>query len=178
MKKTITLETERLILRKLEENDYKAIFDNWASDPVVSKHLTWNTHKNYDVTKEILKIWLNEYEKDYTFRWIVTLKEDGTPIGMIDVMSVNLAEGKAEIGYCYGQKWWGNGFATEALRKVLEYVSVEIEYLYARHERSNPASGRAMQKAGMEFAGTLKMYSKTKEQREDTDFYYYISKRK
>ena len=135
----------------------------------------------HDVTaraKEIVKKWLDDYEKDYTFRWIVTLKEDGTPIGMIDVMSVNLAEEKAEIGYCYGQKWWGNGYATEALKKVLEYVSEEIEYLYARHERSNPASGRAMQKAGMEFAGTLKLYSKTKESREDTDFYHYIGKRK
>lgn len=178
MTNTITLETERLILRKIEESDYKAIFDNWASDKEVSKHLTWETHKNYETTKEIVRKWLDDYDNDYTFRWIVTLKDNKIPIGMIDIMKVDLAEEKAEIGYCYGQKWWGQGYASEALEKVLDYVGEEIDYLYARHEKSNPASGKVMQKAGMLYSGTLKLFSKTKDEREDTDFYYYTKTRK
>lgn len=177
MKKTIVLETERLVLRKIKKDDYKAIFDNWASDSEVAKYLTWNAHKNYEDTKKLVNKWLCDYEKDYTFRWIVTLKDDNTPIGMIDLINVSIGESKAEIGYCYGRKWWGNGYATEALTKVLEYVSSEIEYLYAMYVKENPVSGKVMQKAGMSYAGCLKLYAKVQGFREDVHVYYYISKK-
>ena len=38
------LETERLRLRALRADDVQAIYDGWASDPEVTRYLTWNPH--------------------------------------------------------------------------------------------------------------------------------------
>ena len=49
---TKRLETDRLILRKFEESDYKGIFDNWARDYEVTKYIRFTQHKGYDDTKK------------------------------------------------------------------------------------------------------------------------------
>ena len=48
------IETDRLLLRRLNENDAQAIFDNWACDPEVTRYLTWLPHNSIDLTKAIL----------------------------------------------------------------------------------------------------------------------------
>lgn len=56
-----------------------------------------------------------------------------------------------ELGYCYGSKYWNKGYATEALKAVIDYLldECELHVVEAKHYSSNPASGRVMQKAGM-----------------------------
>jgi len=63
---TQRLETERLILRRLTASDAEAMFRNWASDPEVTRFLTWPTHTDVNVTKHVIGTWLPQYEKqDY-----------------------------------------------------------------------------------------------------------------
>lgn len=178
MNNTETIETERLILRRIEKSDYKDMFNNWASDSEVSKYLTWETHKNNEETKQVIENWVEEYKIEHTYRWIVTLKDTKTPIGTIDVVSKSINEKRAEIGYCYGKNWWGQGFATEALKEVLKYVNKKgFELITAKHLISNPASGKVMEKAGMEYNATLKIWSLKKDgTREDVKVYYYYQK--
>jgi len=54
-KNTIKLETERLILRKIEMSDYKVIYNCWTSDENVAKYVTWNAHKSPEETKKLTK---------------------------------------------------------------------------------------------------------------------------
>ena len=54
------IETERLLLRKIKETDAEPMFRNWASDPEVTKYMTWNAHENIEVTKTIVNFWLEE----------------------------------------------------------------------------------------------------------------------
>lgn len=61
---TQLLETDRLILRRLVIEDAESMYYNWASDPEVTKFLTWPTHKNIDVTKALLNEWIPFYEKE------------------------------------------------------------------------------------------------------------------
>ena len=49
----LTLETKRLILRPFTIDDAGEMFCGWASDPEVTKYLTWNTHKSIEETKKI-----------------------------------------------------------------------------------------------------------------------------
>ena len=56
-KGTIQLETERLILRRFTIDDAPAMFKNWASDPEVTKFMTWPTHKDVGVSKWVLDSW-------------------------------------------------------------------------------------------------------------------------
>ena len=48
---TKTLETERLILRKVTKDDAKEAYDSWCSREIVSKYCMFKTHENVEVTK-------------------------------------------------------------------------------------------------------------------------------
>ncbi len=56
-----------------------------------------------------------------------------------------------EIAYWIGEGYWGNGYATEAAQAILQFAFAEKQYhkVFARYFKSNPASGRMMQKLGM-----------------------------
>lgn len=53
---TKTIETERLILRKMNDEDAEFIYKNWSSDPLVSKYVSWDTHNSLEETKNMLNI--------------------------------------------------------------------------------------------------------------------------
>ena len=82
-KGTQLIETPRLILRMAQMTDAEPMFRNWASDPEVTKFLTWPTYKSIDSAYTILNIWIKEYEKPDFYQWMIELKEIGEPIGSI-----------------------------------------------------------------------------------------------
>ena len=51
---TKTFETPRLILRRFTMEDAPAMYRNWASDPEVTKYLTWPTHSSAEVSRQVL----------------------------------------------------------------------------------------------------------------------------
>ena len=172
---TKTIETKRLILRKLEISDLEQVYNNWCSDPKVSKYVTWDMHENIEQTKEYIKFKLGLYEKDYRFDWVVVIKETNEVIGEIDSVKQSLNYNLVELGYCYGSKYWNNGYATEALSAVIKYLKevALVEKVTACHISTNPASGRVMQKAGMKYDATLKEYVVDKNTKERADLVYY-----
>ena len=125
-KGTQTIETPRLILRRAVREDAQAMLRNWASDPEVTKFLTWPTHDSIDVTRTVLESWLAEYEKDNYYQWMIVLKEIGEPIGSISVVRQNQRVEAAEIGYCIGSAWWHQGIMSEALAAVINYLFTEV----------------------------------------------------
>ena len=84
---TITLETNRLILRRFELRDSNAMFKNWANDDDVTKYMSWQSHKNEDVTKQLLDMWTKEYENINNYQWCIVLKETHEPIGSISLFN-------------------------------------------------------------------------------------------
>jgi RimJ/RimL family protein N-acetyltransferase len=61
--------SERLILRKIVREDVTSIFNNWASDPEVTKFLTWLPHDTIEKTNQIMDFWMKEYEDPKTIRY-------------------------------------------------------------------------------------------------------------
>ena len=57
-KGTMTLETERLILRKAQTGDAEPMFRNWANDPEVTRFLTWPTHNDPNVSRAVIESWI------------------------------------------------------------------------------------------------------------------------
>ena len=55
---TQTIETERLILRRFTVEDAGDMYKNWASDPEVTKYLTWPPHESVEFTKSLLADWV------------------------------------------------------------------------------------------------------------------------
>ena len=70
-----TLETERLLLRPFKETDARSMFDNWASDPEVSKYMTWNHHETIETTETIINMWIEQYQKPERINFGIVLKE-------------------------------------------------------------------------------------------------------
>ena len=88
-KGTQTIETQRLLLRRAIYADAEPMFRNWASDPEVTKFLTWPTHSSIAVCEMVIGSWLQEYEKENYYQWMIELKEIGQPIGSISVVRQN-----------------------------------------------------------------------------------------
>lgn len=155
---TVMLETDRLILRRLELGDAKAMFNNWCNDDDVTRHLPWQTHENIEVTKAVLDMWLKDYDNSHVYRWIVVLKDGNKPIGTVDVVNKDIDNKVFELGHCYSKETWGKGIATEVFDKVISFLfeEVGVEVIIAKHNENNLASGRVMQKASMKYDGTLR----------------------
>ena len=155
---TQKLETERLILRPFSLNDVSAMYRNWASDDQVTKFLTWPAHESEEITRMILSDWLTHYQEENYYHWGIELKELGEVIGSLAVVAIRENIGEAEIGYCLGKEWWGNGIMPEAAAAAVDYLFRKAGFrrISACHDKNNPASGRVMQKIGMQYEGTLR----------------------
>ncbi len=106
--------------------------------------------------EEFIRTMLSE-NIDSTFSFAITL--DGKVIGSIGVFRQNNIHFRtAEIGYYIGESYWGNGYATSAIKQVCEYVfeNTNIIRIFAEPFANNKASCRALEKAGFQYEGTLK----------------------
>ena len=157
-KGTVRLETPRLILRRAQMEDAEPMFHNWANDKEVTKYLTWPPHSNIEVTQKVLESWVESYEKEDYYQWMIVLKEIHEPIGSIMVSTVGRAQ-SAHVGYCIGKKWWHQGIMSETLKRVMDFLFDEVGYhrVEAMHDSNNPNSGKVMAKCGMKYEGTLRM---------------------
>ena len=143
----LTLETERLRLRPFRMEDAESIFSGWASDPEVTKYLTWNPHKSIRETRCILSMWIAEYEKPERLNFAIELKETQQLIGGIDV--VGYLDGVPVLGYNLARRYWGFGYMTEACRCLIGYLfSVGYREIRIDAMCDNTASNRVIQKCG------------------------------
>lgn len=156
-KGTQTIETPRLILRQARLEDAEPMFRNWANDPEVTKFLTWPVHGSIEVSERVLASWVDSYQKDDYYQWMIVLKKTGEPIGSIMSSTVGRAE-SAHIGYCIGKAWWHQGIMSETLKAVMDFLFDEVGYhrIEAMHDPNNPNSGAVMRKCGMQYEGTLR----------------------
>ncbi|MBQ4604204.1 MAG: GNAT family N-acetyltransferase [Clostridia bacterium] len=147
-KRTPVLETERLILRPITPEDAEAAFV-WLSDERVNKFMPYNLYKNTD---EVL-YWINvSLPKTKDFSWGLALKENNVLIGS---GSIRFKEkyNAWNFGYNLNFDYWGNGYATEAAKRMIEYAYEELgaRDFCATHATDNPASGRVLEKCGLVF---------------------------
>ena len=142
------LETERLILRPFKEGDAESMYKSWTSDSRVAEYCRWYTHENISATEYLLKMYLDEAEKGFEYRWAITLRGKDKPIGCIDIVDTE----EMELGYVISYDCWNKGLMTEAVKAVIdELFRMGFDRITARHAVDNPASGRVMEKCGMKY---------------------------
>ena len=143
------LETERLILRPLTVEDYKACF-KWCGDSRVNEYMIYPLYKKAEDVKEWLKT-VNDDEKNMCFGYV--LKETGELIGSGTVDFHEDEGNRWSIGYNLSYDAWGKGYATEAISKIIEYARsrFEIKEIYGTFAAENNGSRRVMEKLGMTF---------------------------
>ena len=157
---TVTLETERLILRRFTVEDAPDMYRNWACEEAVARFLTWEPHPNAEATAALLREWVNEYASPEKYNWVIVRKQDGVLIGNISVVRFEEETACAALGWCLGSAFWGQGYMPEAGAAVMQYLfeTVGMRRVCANHDIANTQSGRVMQKLGMKQEGILRQH--------------------
>jgi RimJ/RimL family protein N-acetyltransferase len=141
------LATARLVLRAPRRGDGKAIAA-LANDRRIAANTARIPHPYAIEDAEQFIAAVNKREGEACF--VIAL--DGAVIG---VCSVDLREDGPEIGYWLGVAYWGRGFATEAVRALIDHAFGDLEHetLISGARVSNPASRRVLEKCGFQWTG-------------------------
>ena len=153
------LETDRLRLRRPQESDVSAIYQ-LVNDYDIARS-TLNIPYPYvlaDATaflQHVNKAWAEKSR----YPFAITLKESDEFMGIIG-LGIHHGNNWGEAGYWIGKSYWGRGYMTEALKRIIQFgfEDLELNRIQASHFTDNPASGRVMEKAGMQFEGVLRQY--------------------
>lgn len=150
--KTPTLHTDRLLLRPFTSEDANDVFECWESDPDVAKYMFWTSHNDIEKTREWIAFELGQIEKDDWYRFAIVLKETNELIGTALVYFEEEVD-CWEIGYNLGKQYWSKGYTTEAMKRVMEFATEELELsqIVGRYAKANPASGNVMKKLGFQY---------------------------
>ena len=173
---SIVLETDRLILRYMREEDTHDIFTNINSDKDVLKYFIDRYVENESemTLNRTIKLCL-EAEK---YLFAIELKETHEVIGMIlQCSTANEIFNSLEIGYAIGKKHWNKGYVTEAFKAVIDFLfSLGVHKVVASHLVGNNASKRVMEKCGLVYECRRVQEIYYHELYHDVDYYYIINK--
>ncbi len=152
------LETERLVLRQFHISDARRVQTLAGEWELARTTFLPHPYKNGIAERWILSL-IDDYKKDRIVNFAVDLKETGALIASVGLV-LEMAHNRGDLGYWIGMPYWGNGYCTEAGRAVLEYGfnQLELNRIAAPHFSSNPASGRVLQKLGMQHEGTRRQH--------------------
>lgn len=140
------IETERLFLRPLTITDANDVFE-WVGNPIVNRYMPYSLYQNIDQVKE----WIQSLVEDHN-EFAFYLKTAKKVIGSGSISGDE--QGKIyELGYNLNLNYWGNGYATEASKAMIQW---SYDYLHARdfvasHANANTASGKVIKKCGFTF---------------------------
>lgn len=122
---TPVLETDRLLLRPFCKEDARDVFECWESDPDFARYMFWISHNDIEKTKEWIAFEMGQIPSDKWFRWAVVVKAKGELAGT-GLLYFETEYDMFEVGYNYGKKYWGRGYATEAMGRVVQYAKESL----------------------------------------------------
>lgn len=151
--------TERLFLRRLSVKDAETLFKYW-SDPEVTKYLNVNTFKNIEQSMNLIRILNSLYRMNEGIRWAIVIKGTNEVIGTCGYNSWVKKSSRGEIGYELGREYWGNGYATEALKEVIKYgfKTMKLNRIEAFTVPEAFSSINLLKKLGFKKEGMLREY--------------------
>ena len=149
------LETERLILRRYKESDIDAIYE-MITDERLAKYIKF-PKLTKEEELECIKQWIKDADDSKYEKWVIERKSDGVVVGNIDVNTVVKKHNYCNVGYTIRYDYWGNGYATEALKFVSDYLLNNRGYYLVECSCNelNKQSSRVMAKAGFRKDGYI-----------------------
>ena len=149
-----TLETERLLLRRMKPSDSRDMFE-YASRPEVTEYLLWEPHKTPRQTLDYLEYLQTRYRVGDFYDWAVVDKQKSKMIGTCGFTTLDFINNAAEVGYVLNPDYWGIGIAPEAVARVMNFAFMELNVhrVEAKYMIGNDRSRRVMEKCGMSFEG-------------------------
>ena len=151
------METKDLILRTWQENDANALYE-LCQDTEMEK----NGISYFDLPEECME-WVKAWAKEKGFQAIIS-KESNELVGFISLGDMNRYDGYFELEYGIGARYRNKGYATQAIRRMLEYgFSVLNASVVAAWVRShNESSAHVLEKCSFTLEGRLRKHAKDK----------------
>lgn len=147
------IETARLVLRRPRPDDASAVFERYASDPDVTRFLSWPRHRTEADTRAFLQFSDAEWNRWPAGPYLVESRADGRLLGSTGLAFE--APGAASTGYVFARDAWGQGFATEALGAMVDVARrLRVVRLYALCHPRHRASQHVLEKCGFLPDGT------------------------
>jgi ribosomal-protein-alanine N-acetyltransferase len=133
------------------ESDWEVVLA-YQQDPLYLRYYEWTSRTEEEV-RAFLKMFLNHQQQvpRIKFQFAVTLKSTGQLIGSCGVRRDSPMAREGDMGYEFDPKHWGNGYATEAARAVLDFgfSHMDLQRVSAWCIAENLASARVLEKIGM-----------------------------
>ena len=136
------LETKRLILENFTIEDSEEIF-KIRSDDRVMKYLDRDNHKTVDESKTMIQKIIQSYKDRAGINWVIRKKISLEVIGYIGFWNLIRENVRAEIGYASKPEYWGKGYMSETLYKVLDFGFNEFK-LHSVLGNVNPKNERSI----------------------------------
>ena len=153
-KQTPTLKTERLVLRPVRDGDAPGVFDIY-SDVVALEYFAREPIKDLQEAEQMVADNFS-WEGDSKARfWAICLADSDQIIGTFTLFHIDEANRRAEVGYILNREFWGRGFASEALRRMIDYCFDEfgLARLEADVDPENLSSLKLLERHGFEREG-------------------------
>lgn len=152
------VETRRLLLRRPQPADAEAIFERYASDPEVTRFLSWPTHQAVEDTREFLEFSETEWQRWPAGPYVIHSRADNILMGGTGLRFET--PHLAETGYVLAKDSWGQGYATEALQAMVAVATrAGVQRLYALCHPEHGASWRVLEKCGFKRAVLERRYT-------------------
>lgn len=146
------LETDRLILRYINKDDFDDLY-RMNSDPVVMKYVGNGTTRNHEQMTQELEMLISHYtRKPGLGIWATILKDINTFVGASGLVYYDNTP-EIEVGYRMLKEYWNKGYATEASAGLLKYgfKKMGLHKIVSSAHVDNLASRRVMEKMGMRY---------------------------
>lgn len=137
------LKTKRLILRQPTMKDVEWYYEYFSRPEIVWGGGEPGPKNMSAARKEFMNYLIDLYRKRRGFRWIITLKGEGRPIGTLGFYKwAPSASYQAEMGYDLEKEQWGKGIMSEAMKAVVSFGFEKMElnrievYVMPRNKRS------------------------------------------
>jgi len=154
MKNFPELHTGRLLLRGFSLADKEEVLQLAGAREIAAKTLSIP----HPLKPEDAEQWIRDKQDNFKqmkeIAWAICNRSDGLLLGAVG-MSLNKKNDSGELGFWMGKPYWGNGYTTEAAGEVLDYTfgKLKLNRVEAHHMTGNKASGRVLEKLGMQYEG-------------------------
>jgi RimJ/RimL family protein N-acetyltransferase len=150
--------TERLILREFIKEDWPDMLA-YQSDPLYLRYYEW-TDRTPEAVQEFVQMFLDQQQEQprRKFQLAVTLKAGHQLIGTCGIRLKTADAREGDIGYELSPAYWGQGYATEAARAIVQFGFAELRLhrIWSWCIADNVGSWRVMEKIGMRREGRLR----------------------
>jgi len=150
------LKGERVILRDMEEQDWRAVHA-YASQSIVCQYQPWGPNSKKE-SQDFVKQVILEAANFPRSRFVFAVMDMDRLIGAGEINIRDFTNRQGEIGYIIHPDYWAKGYATEVAKLLVEFgfSTLNLHRIFATCDPRNLGSAKVLGKIGMTYEGRIR----------------------